>query len=375
MKFSDIPGHEEAKQRLRHMADTDRLPHALLIEGPTGCGKFALSRAFVQYVHCRNRTPDGEPCGQCPPCRQHAQLGHIDTQIVFPVVKEGTSNPLSDDFYEQIRRYINANLYISPETWAATFTKANARPIHYASQSSEMIRRLSLTANTSGYNVVILWQPELLNLAAANKILKLIEEPLPGTLFVMVSEHSADILPTIYSRLQRISLRRLPDEAVAAHLQSVHGLDARRAADIAHIAEGNMVAADALVDSEASRADYFERFVQLMRLAYTRNVGELRKWADSLAATGRDREIHFYEYAIRQMRENFVYNLNVPAITYLDTAERKFSSRFARFITANNVERLIKHFEDARSDIDANGNGKLINFDVALKVIILIKNA
>lgn len=377
MKFSDIPGHDEAKQRLRAMADSGRLPHALLIEGPTGTGKMALARAFVQYVHCPNHTPDGEPCGVCPSCRQHQALQHIDTQIVLPVVKKdgAATPPVADDFIDQERTYLNANLFVDPATWTATFTKKNARPTHYVTQSSELIRSLSLTANASRYKAVIFWQPEVMQPAAANKLLKLIEEPLPGSMFVMVSEKASDILPTIYSRLQRVSLRRLPDAVVAAHLESVHGLPREEAEALAHIAEGSITAADALVDSRGARNDCLERFMALMRFAYTRNVGELRRWADKLAEAGRDREIQFYDYAIRMMRENFVYNLNVPSITYLNTAEQQFSSRFARFITHNNVERLICHFQRAIADIDANANGKMVNFDVALKAILLIKNA
>ena len=179
MKFSDIPGHDEAKQRLRAMADSGRLPHALLIEGPTGTGKMALARAFVQYVHCPNHTPDGEPCGVCPSCRQHQALQHIDTQIVLPVVKKdgAATPPVADDFIDQERTYLNANLFVDPATWTATFTKKNARPTHYVTQSSELIRSLSLTANASRYKAVIFWQPEVMQPAAANKLLKLIEEP------------------------------------------------------------------------------------------------------------------------------------------------------------------------------------------------------
>lgn len=377
MKFNDIPGHDEAKSRLRLMADTDRLPNALLIEGPTGTGKMALARAFVQYIHCNARTSDGEPCGRCPACLQHQTFNHIDTLYVFPVVKpeKAKTAPVSDDFIEQWRDFINENTYLSPEAWADTISKKKARPTFYVPQASELIHRLSLTATASRYKCVILWQPELMPATVANKILKLIEEPFADTKFIMVSERPADILPTIYSRLQRIALRRLPDDIVSSRLQALHSLPAAEADALAHIAEGDMITASQLVNQSAARHEYLERFMTLMRRAYQRDVAGLRTWANDLAATARDREIHFYEYAIRMMRENFVFNLKVPSITYLNLEEQNFSTNFARFITHRNVERLIAQFERAITDIAANGNGKIINFDLAIKVIMLIKNA
>ncbi len=73
MKFSDIPAHEHVKERLRALVDNNRLPHALLLEGPEGVGKFALARALAQYLHCENRI-NGDSCGICPSCRQHDTL-------------------------------------------------------------------------------------------------------------------------------------------------------------------------------------------------------------------------------------------------------------------------------------------------------------
>jgi len=377
MKFNDIPGHDEAKNRLRLMADTDRLPNALLIEGPTGTGKMALARAFVQYIHCTARTPDGEPCGRCPACLQHQTFNHIDTLYVFPVVKseKAKTAPVSDDFIDHWRGFIDENMYLSPEAWAETISKKKARPTFYVPQASELIHRLSLTATASRYKCVILWQPEVMPATVANKILKLIEEPFADTKFIMISERPADILPTIYSRLQRVALRRLPDEIVSSQLQRLHSLPAAEADALAHIAEGDMITASQLVNQSATRHEYLERFMTLMRRAYQRDVAGLRVWANDLAATARDREIHFYEYAIRMMRENFVFNLKVPAITYLNLDEQNFSTNFARFITHRNVERLIAQFERAITDIAGNGNGKIINFDLAIKVIMLIKNA
>ncbi len=357
------------------MADERRIPHAILLEGPEGVGKMSMARAFAQYVHCSNRTADGEPCGECPSCRQHVSFNHIDTTYVFPVIKTDSSKPapVSYDFMNQWREYVGEHPYVSQAGWTAAISKKSTVPQIYVTQSSELVRRMSLTSVSSEYKIVIMWLPELLNSEAANKLLKLIEEPFADTLFVMVSDSPMKILPTIYSRVQRLSMKRLPDETVADYVAAKFGIDAEEAANIAHIADGNIVKAEELMSNSELRSDNLQCFITLMRLAYQRKIIDLRKWANDLADKGREGEIQFYEYAIRLMRENFVYNLRVPEITYLATDEQQFSANFARFITNVNVEKLIATFTDAIRDISGNGNGKIINFDVAIKVILLLK--
>lgn len=375
MKFSDVIGQEEVKDRLRRMVEEKKIPHAILLEGPEGTGKMSLARAFAQYVHCRQRTADGEPCGQCPSCRQHESFNHIDTTYVFPVVKgeSGKDAPVSYDFIKQWREYVTEHPYVSQTGWAAEICKKTNKPAIYVTQSSELVRRMALTSAVSEYKIVIFWLPETMNGEAANKLLKLIEEPFADTLFVMVSDNPMRILPTIYSRVQRISVKRLGDDDVADYVMNKYGVDMEAAANVAHIADGSIVAAEELMSKGATRSDNFKRFVSLMRLAYMRKIIDLRKWSNDLADKGRDVEVGFYEYAIRMMRENFVYNLNVPEITYLSAEEGEFSANFARFITNLNVEGLIEVFTDAIRDIQGNGNGKIINFDVAIRVILLLK--
>lgn len=375
MKFIDIPGHEDVKRRLREMVDTDRIPHALILEGTEGIGKFALARAFVQYLHCTNRTPDGEPCGHCPSCLQHQSFNHVDTYFVFPVVKldKMTSAPVSDMFIDSWRDFIKDRIYLDSEEWAATFDKKNARPTTYVTESSELLHKLSLTAVTAKYKVVLWWLPELMIPEAANKLLKIIEEPFSDTIFVLVSDKPREILPTVYSRLQRLSCRPLPDETIAAELMRRHAITPAEAAGLAHISKGNMIIAERNT-FESDLADAaFERFKSLMRFAYQRKVRDLRQWANELAADGREKEVRFYEYAIRMLRENFIYNFRIPELIYLNNSEEQFSTNFSRFITERNVEKLMETFEKAKNEIAGNCNGKIVNFDVAIKVILLLK--
>lgn len=374
MKFSEIPGHETVKQRLRQMALSGKLPHAILLEGPAGVGKMALARAFAQYIHCEHPDPNGDACGRCHSCRLHEAMNHIDTQYVFPVVKTDgmNSNPVSDDFRDQWVEYLKDRIYMDYQGWRALFGKKNAQLLTYVTESSALLHRLSFTSHVSRYKIVVWWLPEKMNEEAANKLLKMIEEPFDDTIFIMVSDRPRDILPTIYSRVQRIPVKRLPDETVARYLCDNYEISEADALAAAHLAEGNVVKAMEVLNQSKETALFFDMFVKLMRLAYQRNVAELRRWSDDLAALGRDCEIRFYDYAMRMVRENFVYNFNVPEISYMTSTEEQFSVRFARFITVDNVERIIRVFDRARTDIAGNANGKIVNLDVTIKIIMLL---
>lgn len=375
MQFSDIPSHRTVKERLRAMADNDRIPHALLLEGPAGVGKLALARAMAQYIHCEHPTPDGDSCGQCPSCRQHQSMNHIDTIFVYPVVKTEKMNtpPVSDDFMPQWREYMSGRVFMDYDRWVEALGKKNGRPITYVTESSSLLHKLSLTTHGARYKVVIWWLPELMNEEAANKLLKLIEEPSEDCIFIMASDNPRAILPTIYSRVQRVEVLRLSDDDVASYLKNKYGLEQNDAYAIAHISDGSITLADRNAATGDSDDKMLAMFMQLMRLAYQRNIAELREWGTNLAAMGREPQCKFYGYCTRLMRENFVYNLGVPPITYLNTREQAFSSKFARFITERNVEKLIEVFDNAVRDIAGNANAKIVNLDVAIKVILLLK--
>ena len=207
MKFADIPGHSDIKRDLAQMVDSGRLPHALLLEGPEGCGKFALARALAQYIQCDNRH-DGDSCGTCPACRQHQAHQFIDTLYSFPVAKKNSKPTISDDFRQEFNTFMDQNPFMDFDRWPAMLDNTNAQPKFYVEEGNELIRRLSYTAHSARYKSVLMWLPERMNEDTANKMLKIVEEPYPDTLFIMTSDNPREILPTIYSRVQRIKVHR-----------------------------------------------------------------------------------------------------------------------------------------------------------------------
>lgn len=370
MRFADIPGHEEIKERLRQLADTGRIPHALLLEGPPGAGKFALARAFAQYIHCEHRT-DSDSCGKCPSCLQHQTFNHIDTVFSFPVVKR--IGPLSDDYIPEFREFLSDSPFMDFEQWLLKLDNINSQPAIYVDEANDLIRKLSYTTHSAKYRIVLMWLPERLRDDAANKLLKLIEEPSSDTLFILSSDNPKAILPTIYSRTQRIQVKRYPDNDIIAYMTDHFSMSHEDASETARLAGGNMVDAIKLVSLSKDRNLYLDLFMQLMRKAYTRRVGELKEWAAELTGIGREREMQFFEYCAHMLRENFILNLHIPVLNRMTAPEMDFSVRFSPFINERNAMQLFRVMCDARTDIAANGNGKIINFDVALKVILLLK--
>ena len=372
MKFKDILAHDGVKQRLTSMVDSRRIPHAILIEGQPGIGKFLLARALAQYIHCTNRT-GGDSCGVCPSCKQHQSLQHVDTHFVYPVLKGKSSSALSADYAAEWNEFIETSPFMDFRKWVELLGNINGQPIIYVDESASLIRKLNYAAAVSDYKVVVLWLPERLQESAANKLLKLIEEPHDDTIFIMVSNDAEKILPTIYSRLHRVKVRPLDEDTIAGYLQEDMGLDSQTASEVAHLAQGTVLNALKLVAVDKADDLNFTKFVELMRLAYQRDVIKLKVWAEDLAAGGRDSCINFVRYCERMIGENFVNNLQNPALVYMNQEENKFSRNFARFINERNVMQLRRLFIEARTDIEGNTNARMVMFDVAVKTILLIK--
>lgn len=382
MRFADIPGHDDVKDRLRNLVDSGRLPHALLLEGQAGVGKLALARALAQYIHCTGRHPgDTDSCGDCPSCRQSRSLNHIDTFFVYPVTRTEKMDhaPVSDEFAPEWRDYLGVGtdrqrVFQDIDAWTDSFGKKGSALITYASESGDLIRKLSITSHASAYKTVVWWLPERMNKECANKLLKMIEEPYEGTCIIMASDRPDLILPTIYSRLQRVEVSRYDDGEIAAYLTTRMGIDEAAAQAAAHTARGSMRRAMTMVSANTWTRTMLPRFMELMRLAYQRNVGELRRWANDLAGDGRDRAAAFCDFAAGQVRENFVARLTglTSPLVYMTPDESAFARNFCRFITEANAERLMREFGDARRDIIGNANVKIVAFDLALKVILLL---
>lgn len=374
MRFSDIPFHQSVKDRLVALVDNGSLPHALLLEGHEGIGKHMLVRALAQYIHCTDKR-NGDSCGICHSCRLHQSLSHPDVIHSFPVIKitGRTTPPTSDDYLSQWNEFITEYPFMDFSKWLAKLGNENAKPVMYVTESDMLSRKLSRTSNLANSKIVVVWLPERINEECSNKLLKLIEEPPTDTLFLLSSDKPSEILPTVYSRLQRIEVKPVPENELSQYLISNNLISGQDAQSLAHLALGSVNRALNLASNTSENEEMLENFTRLMRLAYQKKIIDLRAWSDKIAKSGREGAAAFLSYCERLMGENFLYNLADGRLVYLSPQEAEFSSKFARFINERNVEKLRKVFIDARTDILGNGNAKIVLFDVAVKTILLLK--
>lgn len=381
MRFCEIIGQEEVKRQLRQSVLDGRIAHAQLFTGLSGVGKLGLALAYAQYIACPNRTNE-DSCGVCPSCLQYQKLQHPDLHFAFPIVK-GDDGDVCDDFVEKFRNLILENRYFDLEDWYRAMGVETKQGMIYEKESSEILRKLSLKSFGDGYKVMVIWQPEKMNVTCANKLLKLLEEPPTKTLFLLVSEHPELLLSTILSRVQEVRVPRLSEEVIASGLCGEYAwLSGEDAKAIAHMANGSYLTALKTMNESEDNQGCFDDFVALMRNAWL--VGQkkdygallkLRQWSNDMAdgKVGREKQKAFLQYAQRQIRENYIYNFACPEMNYQTEKERQFSTRFAPFIHEGNVEKMMDELGKAEQQIGQNGNAKIIFFDLCLQMIVLVK--
>lgn len=373
MFFKEIIGQEATKQRLIQSVREERVSHAQLFAGPEGTGKLALAIAYAQYVACTNRQTN-DSCGECPSCKKYRKLIHPDLHFVFPVVKTPKfKEPVSDNFLEEWRSMIAQSPYFNLDQWFDLIGVENAQGLIYAHQSEEIIRKLNLKSYESEYKVMIIWLPEKMHVACANKLLKMIEEPPVKTLFVLITENEEDIISTIRSRCQLITVPPIDTISMTKALEQIpeaEGIDIR---NIVHLSKGNFGKAIELLQPDEQTLFNLERFKELMRFSYGRKYSDLFKWVDQVAGIGREKQKSLLNYFLNILRENFIYNLKNRELTFMSDQEEDFSKRFSPFINERNIQELTQVFELAFAHIGMNGNPRIIFTDVSFKIVKLIR--
>lgn len=374
MRFIDIYGQNEIKERLIHSVQTGRMPHALLFHGPQGTGKLALAIAYAQYISCENRG-ENDSCGQCPSCVQFQKLIHPDLHFTFPVI--ATQHRVSNGAIKEWREFVLKSPYISYDLWSSFLLQGGGGatpPIIPVTEATEIVSELNKTPYKSDFRIQIVCFPEKMNVQCANKLLKIIEEPYPNTHFLFVSENSDQILGTILSRLQSIYVPALPPDVVTEILKKQYPTATEKAiTDTVHIANGNIIKAFDVIENGEETQMFLTNFIYIMRTCYTKNILGMKKWSEEVAKWTRKQQITFLSYAQRMIRENFIFNIRQKELNYMTSDESGFSEKFSPFINERNICQFLSELELAERHIERNGQAKIILFDLALKITMLLK--
>jgi len=374
MKFSDIPGQKEIIQRLVGSVNSERVSHAQLFTGPEGCGNLALALAYAQYISCENKSP-GDSCGTCKSCIKYEKLIHPDLHFVFPVIRnKASSEPVSDNYIEQWREFVRKSPYFSLNRWLDSIEVGNAQGLIFASEASEILKKLSLKAFESEFKIMIIWLPEKMHPSTANKLLKLIEEPPEKTLFILVSDEPDKVIPTVLSRCQLVKIPSFKNEEISQYLVDAFKIHKARADDIAGVVNGNLIRALELCESEDSSVKNLDYFKTLMRFAWKRDIVSIINWSEEMAAIGREPQKSFLSFTLRLLRENLMLTLGQKKnnLIYLSGEEWEFSSKFHPFVNHDNIFSFTDEINKAYSHIEANGNARIIFLDLGLRITRLI---
>ena len=345
-----------------------------MLTGPQGAGKLALAIGFAKVLLSQGGETSmfGEPV-ESPMLRK---LEHPDLHFTYPTIKlpsmSADHKPVSDDFAREWHELVMAGPYFTMNEWLELMGGENQQAIITAGESDELVRKLSLKSSQGGYKVSIVWLPERMNQECANKILKLLEEPPSQTIFLMVCNEPEKLLETIRSRVQRIDVKKIATEDIRQALMEKRGLTEDEAQRISRMANGSWLKALEMLSADSENELFLDMFQTLMRLSYQRKVKDLKTWSERMASLGREKQKRFLDYFLRLVRENFMYNFKQEELCYMTQREEDFAKNFARFINEANVLPIYDLINKAIRDIGQNANAKIVFYDMALQMIVLL---
>lgn len=379
MQFSEILGQEHIKSHLTKSADTGRIPHAQLFVGPEGSGTLPMAIAYAQYLICNNQNAEND--GSNEACNiKFQKTSHPDLHFIYPTVStdEVKTKPKSIDFIVEWRQFLEQNKYGSLFDWYQILGVKNKQGEIRVDDSQEILKLLALKSYEGGYKIMIIWMADKLNIAASNKLLKLLEEPTDKTVFILISENEEDIIQTIRSRCQVLHFNGLPEKVIADSLISNENIEPKTALKVAHQAQGNYNKALQLLQPD-SESTFFEKwFVDWVRAAFRAKgnaaaIQDLIQWSEQIAGLGRETQKKFLHFCIDMFRQALLLNYQAKDLVYIEPQVEKFKlENFAPFVNGNNINDIFKELSDAMYHIERNGNAKIILTDLSIKLTRLI---
>ena len=377
MLFKEVLGQEKLKELLMHCVLEDRIPHAQLFLGPKGSANLALALAFAQYVACKNKQQD-DSCGTCTSCVKHLKFIHPDLHFVFPVATtyHVKSKPVSKNFLSEWRSLLDENPYFSLFDWLKHIGVENKQGLISVEESVNVLKDLSLKPYESETRIMLIWMPEKMNIQAANKLLKIIEEPPQKTLFLLVAESTENMLATVLSRTQLLKVPRHSDEEVLNYLTN-RGVEQGKAKMISNLVDGNIYEALQLAEHGEDSEQNVLSFVQWMRLCFSalqvKDIDKLVHWSEMMAKAGRENQKSFLLFASNVMRDALLKNYGVETMMKMNVSGQNFTmDKFAPFIHAENCMEIISELNMAQLHIERNANPKIVFLDTSFKIARLL---
>ncbi|NBO49562.1 MAG: hypothetical protein EBU80_07525 [Chitinophagia bacterium] len=369
MLFSAIPGQKEVKEKLVQMVANNRLSHALLFLGKEGSGALQLANALAQYIVCENKKEDA--CGTCASCKKAAALVHPDIHFSFPTItRTGIEKPVCNDFIEDWRTFNAEMPYGNAFDWLQSLDAENKQGNITAHECEDIIRKLSLKSFESGYKILIQWLPEYLG-TSGNKLLKVIEEPAPNTLFILVAEDESKILPTILSRTQLVKINRLSSSEIQTWLIEHRQVPKEKAAVIAPLAQGNL--RDALHLLQQADENWQELLREWLNAILKNGPPAQVKWVEEVSKLGREKQKQFIGFFIHLLSIS-VYMANNETPKDVAADEIDFASRLIKLADTPQIQAMVDELNKSIYYIERNANPKMLFMALSIKFYHIIKD-
>lgn len=365
MDFSTIDGYENGKAYLKSVIKSRRVPHAQLLVAQNNQSALPLALWYVNEL--LDRAPSFE------------RLLHPDVHFVFPINNSPLvkKDPLCSDFMELFRTAVLDNPHLSLDQWYAAASIEDKGALIKVDMAREILKHTALKPVQHHSRIVIIWGAEQMNTEAANKLLKVIEEPPKNTLFLLLVQREERMLQTISSRCQRLVVHPEPFDVLVGHIAK-RGVSNERAKEIALRAEGSFSVALSMLAEDDSE-EVFERFfVEWVRSAFKVKkdpaaVGVLLDWAERLASLSKERQRRFLRFAQRQIRSAMLLQYGADRlVAKKELADGFLLERFAPFVHEENTLDLNAFLEEALYNHSRNANTKLLFSDMALQMTKLI---
>ncbi len=370
MRFAELAGQETIKEKLVGLVDSNRLSHALLFLGKEGSGALQLAIALSQYIVCE-KTVSNDSCGACPACIKAHALSHPDIHFSFPTITRNSGDkPVCSDFIIEWRSFVAQTPFGNAYDWLQAVGAENKQGNITAHECEDIIRKLQLKSFESGYKVLIQWMPEYLG-QSGNKLLKLIEEPPPKTVFIFVAEDESRILPTILSRTQLIKINPLETASLEQWLIEHQAVPREKARSIAPMAHGNMREAFQILHH--ADEDWQELLRQWLNAILKNGPAAQLKWVEEMAKLGREKQKQFLNYFIHLLSSSIriLHTGTTPSATEV---EIDFANRLTKLASTEQVSAMVDELGSSIYHIERNANPKILFMALTIKISHILRD-
>jgi len=379
MFFSKVLGQEHIKNHLIQSAKNGRVPHAQLFIGPEGSGTLLMAIAYAQYLLCLKNGIENSNVNEGYKLKFNT-YSHPDLHFAFPVATNDKikSHPVSNHFMEEWRELLKEQPYGNLFDWYKKIGIDNKQGQIGVDEAQDIVKSLSLKAYEGGYKIMIIWMAEKMNAAAANKLLKLIEEPPNNTVFILIAEDEGQIINTIKSRCQILHFPPLSEDVIKNALIKHYQLEEAVALKVSQQADGNYNKACDLVYHDSEDLQFEEWFVYWIRSAFKAKgnksaVHDLISWSDDISKTGRETQKQFLQFCLNFFRQALLLNYSAKELVYFEPKTSSFKlENFAPYVNNYNILEISDELESAIYHIERNGNSKIILTDLSIKLTRLL---